>query len=146
MRILFFLATFYLTASYADAQSLPYSPTIKVTRVLQTSTDSLGHPLTYASTKKPEVTMLFVEIPPGAQTGWHIHPVQGYAYIISGRLAVESRYGTHVFQTGQGVIEPTGILHNGKNIGKEPVKIIVVFTRERNTPVVVKTPARMFKV
>jgi quercetin dioxygenase-like cupin family protein len=138
MRILFLLATLYLTASYADAQSLPYAPTIKVTRVLQTSTDSLSHPLTYASTKKPEVTMLFVEIPPGAQTGWHIHPVQGYAYIISGRLAVESRYGTHIFQAGQGVVEPTGILHNGKNIGKEPVKLIVIFTGKRNEPVVLK--------
>jgi quercetin dioxygenase-like cupin family protein len=138
MRILLFLATLYLTTSRAGAQSLPYAPTIKVTRVLQTSTDSLGHPITYTSTKKPEVTMLFVEIPPGAQTGWHIHPVQGYAYIISGRLAVESRYGTHIFQAGQGVVEPTGILHNGKNIGKEPVKLVVVFTGERNKPVVVK--------
>jgi len=138
MRILFFLATLYLTTSYAGAQSLPYAPAIKVTRVLQTSTDSLGRPLTYASTKKPEVTMLFVEIPPGAQTGWHMHPVQGYAYIISGHLAVESRYGIHIFQAGQGVVEPMGILHNGKNIGKEPVKLIVIFTGERNEPVAVK--------
>jgi quercetin dioxygenase-like cupin family protein len=137
--ILIFITILGITGQCVHAQSLPYAPEIKITHVLQTSTDSLGRPLVYTSTKKPEATMLFVEIPPGAQTGWHMHPAQGYAYIISGRLAVESRYGTHIFHAGQGLIESTGIVHNGRNIGKEPVKLVVIFTGEQGTPIVVKT-------
>ena len=35
--------------------------------------------------------MLYVELPPRTDTGWHLHPVQGYGYVISGTLTLQTK-------------------------------------------------------
>ena len=90
-------------------------------------------------TDKPQVTMLLVEIPPGAETGWHKHPVPCYAYILSGSVTVEIENGkTNTFHAGQAFAETVNTMHNGKNTGDEPVKIVMTAIGEQKEPIVIR--------
>jgi quercetin dioxygenase-like cupin family protein len=122
------------TQTGARADQLPYAPTVKITKILRTTTTASGQPLTYTQTDKPEATMLEVEIPPGKDTGWHTHPVQGYAYVISGTLTVQTLHSSHSYTAGQGFAETVNELHDGKNFGTRPVKLVVVFTGVQGQP------------
>ena len=50
-----------------------------------------------------------------------------YAYILSGTLQVSYEGGVvKTYKTGDAILEAIGTYHNGQNIGKDPVRIIVV--------------------
>src|SRR5882757_466418 len=76
-----------------DAVSEGYKPVIKVTPLIRSSTTAAGQPIVYPVTDHPEVTAVRVEIPPGAETGWHKHPFPCYGYLLSGELSVELEGG-----------------------------------------------------
>jgi quercetin dioxygenase-like cupin family protein len=117
-----------------------YRPEIRVTSLLRTSMTTCGQPIAYPQVAQPEVTALLVEIPPGAETGWHLHPVPCYAYILSGSLSVEMAGGkTFVFNAGQALAEIVNTLHNGKNTGTEPVKLVLFVTGEKDVPFTVRS-------
>ena len=83
-----------------------------------------------------------VEIKPGAETGWHSHPVPLYAYVLEGDLTVEVKGGnTYHFTAGNAIVEVVNVPHNGKNLGATPVVLIVFYTGETGTPNTVMTPA-----
>jgi quercetin dioxygenase-like cupin family protein len=116
-----------------------YQQDIKVTVLLKTGTTTLGQPIECHQTSNPEVTALQVEIAPGKETGWHRHPVPGYAYVLSGTLAIEMEDGQHFqFEAGKAFAEVISTLHNGKNLGKEPVILLVFFTGEAGKPFTVR--------
>jgi quercetin dioxygenase-like cupin family protein len=119
----------------AEPQLGDYGKAIAVQTLLQTGTTASGQPIVYPKTDKPEVRMLLVEIPPGTETGWHRHPMPCYAYILSGNVTVELENGkSYTFHAGEGFAETVGTLHNGKNPGKEPVKILMTVTGEKAVP------------
>jgi len=61
-----------------------------------------------------------VEISSGAETGWHLHTVPVYAYVLSGTLDVELADGkVLVFRKGDAVVEVQNLAHNGRNRGSE---------------------------
>ncbi len=98
-----------------------------------------GQKITYPCTDRAQVTAMTVELAPGAETGWHKHPVPVYAYVISGNLSVELEDGKRLsFHAGDAVIEVVNTLHNGKNIGTEPVKLAVFYLGVEGTPNVIK--------
>lgn len=73
-----------------------------------------------------------VTIDAGAETGWHQHPVHGYAYVLSGELEVETEdQKKHVFKAGQAFAEVVKLRHNGRALGTQPVKLLVTFTGVR---------------
>jgi quercetin dioxygenase-like cupin family protein len=116
-----------------------YKAQVKSTMLLQTDTTAAGQPIRYLPTDKPEVTVRIVEIPPGGETGWHTHPVPGYGYILSGQLTLEVEgKKTLTFDSGQAVIESVDLLHNGKNLGTKPLKILAFFTGEAGKPHTIK--------
>lgn len=130
-------AIFAGTAGQIDAHEPAYNAAVRVRTVLRTSVTQSGQPLHYPK-GGAQVTMLEVEIPPGAQTGWHTHPIPGFAYVESGRLTVQTRHGSHTFAAGQGFAETVDTPHTGRNQGHIPVKLIVVFTATPGTPIVGK--------
>jgi len=83
-----------------------------------------------------------VELPPGAETGWHTHPVPVYAYVLSGSLTIELEdKKISLFQEGDAIIEVVNTRHCGKNTGDVPVKLIVFYTGAENLPNVIRTVA-----
>ncbi len=117
----------------------PYTAATKVVPVLKSSVDDAGQPIQYPRGGSPEVTMLRVRIPPGKETGWHTHPVAGFAYVLSGSLTIAMRDGRRrTFTAGQGFAESVDRVHDGKNLGTTPVDLIVVFLGRKGHPFVVK--------
>ena len=112
---------------------------VKVTQIKKATTASNGQALQYLKTDKPEVTVLMVEIPPGGETGWHIHPVPVYAYMLFGAITVELE-GTekYDFKEGDAIFETMNTRHNGKNTGTVPAKLLVFYTGEQGSPNTVK--------
>ncbi|MES2568766.1 MAG: cupin domain-containing protein [Verrucomicrobiota bacterium] len=139
-RALFFLP-FYLVAGLAGAaepepKTAEYAPAVRVEPLLQATVTANGMPIQYPKTDHPEVKMLLVEIPPGAETGWHKHPMPCYAYMLAGSVTVELESGKrNVFSAGQAFVETVDTLHNGKNNGTEAVRILMVITGEKGKPV-----------
>jgi quercetin dioxygenase-like cupin family protein len=112
----------------------------KSTTLLQTSKTVIGQAFQYPQ-QSPEITALLVEIAPGGQTGRHLHPVPGFAYVLDGTVTVAiDGHGEKVYTAGQSFIEATNTWHNGMNRGTRPVKILAVFVGARGKPNVVRPP------
>jgi quercetin dioxygenase-like cupin family protein len=75
-----------------------------------------------------KVTGAIITLPPGTETGWHMHPVPCFALILEGDLVVELKDGrTKKLKAGDTFAEVIGTPHNGKNTGKVPLKIAVFY-------------------
>ena len=128
-----------VSCGFLHAETQPaaeYNRTIKAIPLLSTTTTTSGQPIAYPKTDKPEVSVLLVEIPPGAETGWHKHASPCYAYILSGTLTVEMEGGkSFTFSAGQAFAETVNTPHNGKNEGAEPVRLVMTVTGEQGLPI-----------
>ena len=140
LKSAFVLLSLSCSAVFASgAVVMDYNQDVETTQLLKTTQNTLSQPIVYPKTDSAEVTALRVLIPPGKETGWHKHPVPGYAYIISGTLTLEMEGGkNYVFGPGSAIVETLNTLHNGKNLGAEPVELVVFFTGEKGKPFSVK--------
>ncbi|HWJ72756.1 MAG TPA: cupin domain-containing protein [Kaistia sp.] len=138
-RVLMALALLAGAASVAMAEEA-YKPIVKVQPLLKTTTTTSGDPIHYPEIADPEVQSLIVEIPPGGETGWHTHPVPAYAYILSGSIEVESEGGVKkLFKAGDSFAEMVDRKHDGRVVGTEPVRILMIVTGEKGKPFSVRT-------
>jgi quercetin dioxygenase-like cupin family protein len=133
-----------LAAPFLGAKEPPvigkeaYASEIKITQLLKTTTEGTGKPLAYPK-GSPEVTMVHVEIPPGAQTGWHQHPVPCFAYVLEGEFTIETKGGeSKQIKAGDSLVEVIDLSHNGVNRGKVPVKLIMFAAGETGYPFAVR--------
>ncbi len=109
------------------AVALEQSASVKVTKLLQSPTSWNGAALAYPG-GQAEVTAMLIEIAPGAETGWHLHPVASFAYILEGELEVSLKDGSvKRLAPGQALAEVVNTLHNGRNVGSGPVKLVVFY-------------------
>jgi len=130
--VLVFVAPFALGNDYDG---------VKVTLLKKTTTTTTGQKVFYPKTDSPEVTAVLVEIPVGGETGWHLHPIPVYAYVLSGALTVEMEKGARFsFKEGDALVEVVNEGHNGRNTGKVPVKLVVFYTGVEGSPITVKVP------
>jgi quercetin dioxygenase-like cupin family protein len=122
--------------SLLSAKDAVYRPEVVSKKVLSTNTTATGEALVYPVTDHPEVTGLEVVIPPGGETGWHRHPVAGFAYVISGELTLlyEGK-ARRVFGAGEAFAEAVRTAHNGRNLGKLPVRLVAFFLGQSGSPV-----------
>jgi quercetin dioxygenase-like cupin family protein len=120
-----------LVAGNAVAEE-SYKPSVKVKRILETTTTTSGDPIRYPATDEPLVQSLIVEIPPGGETGWHLHPVPAYAYILAGTIEVETEgKEPRIFKAGDSFAEMVDHRHNGRVVGEEVVRILMIVTGQK---------------
>ncbi|SRR6266704_6881959 len=120
------------------APALETSAAVKVIPLVKSSTSWDGKPVLYPA-GTAEVTGLLVEIAPGAETGWHEHPVPSFAYVLSGTLEVRLRSGTvKRLQAGDTLVEVVDTVHNGRAVGDQAVKLIVFYAGAVGKPLTVK--------
>ena len=125
-----------------SAGAVEYDAGVQGKVILQTENMSNGDPITYFKTDHPKVTVMTVDIAPGAQTGWHSHPVGVYAYVMSGQLTVNMEGGKTVeYKEGDAIVEVVNIRHNGMNAGKIPVRLVVFYLGGKDIPNVMKADA-----
>ena len=100
---------------------------LKVVPLLATTKTWEGAPIVYPQGQL-EISGLIIELAPGAETGWHSHPVPSFAFILEGTLEVQLKDGrSKRLQAGDALAEVVGTLHNGKAIGDIPVKLVVFY-------------------
>jgi quercetin dioxygenase-like cupin family protein len=79
-----------------------------------------------------EAVMAMAEIAPGASSGRHFHHGVEVGYVLSGSLLVEHPDGsTATYSQGQAFKNPISAVHNAKNTGTVPVKILAVYIVEK---------------
>lgn len=98
-----------------------------LTPVLKSDRDILGQPVAYPAGPLL-ITSAIVTIPPGGETGWHLHEVPLFVYVLEGVVTVDyGEKGVRTYQPGTGFIEAMNWAHNGRNEGTVPVKIMAVY-------------------
>lgn len=116
-----------------------YNAGVQSKMILQTEKMSNGEPIDYLDADQPQVTVMTVDIVPGAGTGWHSHPIPVYAYVMAGQLTVEIEGGkTAEFREGDAIIEVVKLRHNGINHGKVPVKLLVFYLGAKDVANVIR--------
>jgi quercetin dioxygenase-like cupin family protein len=114
---------------------------VQVTPLLRATTTSAGQPIVYPNTADPEVTAVLVEIPADAETSWRKHPFPCYGYILSGESFVDVQGGaTNQFKAGQALVESADRLHDGRNPGPEPARLVLFVMGEKGKPFTVSKP------
>lgn len=109
------------------ALALEPSATVKILTVLNTKSSWDGKPIEYPA-GKAEVTGMVVEIAPGGETGWHMHPVPSFAMVLEGELELRLKSGVvKRLQAGEALAEVVNTIHNGRNVGRVPVKLVVFY-------------------
>lgn len=118
-----------------------YSKTIVVTPLMKTKVDADDKPIVWPAAPA-EVSAVRVEIPPGAETGWHKHPVPCFAYVLEGELTVRLESGTtKTLKAGDAFAEAVNVMHNGTNSGKVPVKLVMFAAGQADKPYAEKSPS-----
>lgn len=103
------------------------SVTIKVIPVLKTSQSWDGALLKYPK-GQAEITGVRIEIAPGGETGWHLHPVPSFGVVLQGQLEIQLKNGKkHLVKAGDALAEVVNTAHSGKNIGTEPVLLLIFY-------------------
>jgi len=122
--------------THTTALSSEFNDRIQSQENLATTKTWDGAPIHYPS-GTAKVTGAIHTIPPGVETGWHLHPVPCFAFVLEGELVVELKDGrTKNLKAGDTLAEVIGTLHNGKNTGKVPLKIAIFYignTELKNT-------------
>ena len=98
-----------------------------VTTVLRASTTVTGQPL--AAPPSPwEVLVMTTDLPPGGLLPMHKHPWPRFAFVQSGRLEVRYEQSglVRTFGPGEAVVEAIDQWHEGRVVGAEPVRLIVL--------------------
>jgi quercetin dioxygenase-like cupin family protein len=122
-----FLPIIFVLALHSPAFALEQSATISITNVLKTQTSWDGKPIVYPQ-GTAEVSGYMVEIAPGAETGWHSHPVNSFGVLIEGELEIQLKNGEiKRLKAGEALAEVVNTLHNGRNVGLVPVKLVVFY-------------------
>lgn len=87
---------------------------------------------------KPEITILRIRIPPGAELPLHKHPVINAGLLLSGELTVvtEDNRTLHL-RAGEPIVEVVNTWHYGKNEGTIPAEIIVFYAGIIDTPITI---------
>jgi quercetin dioxygenase-like cupin family protein len=82
-----------------------------------------------------EAVLAKVEIAPGGVAGWHTHPGDEISYVSEGEatLMIAGQPPRKVV-AGQGFVIPAGTVHNAKNDGAAPVRLLGVYVVRKGQP------------
>lgn len=115
----------------ADHYAFAQQPGIKRTELLRSDVpSSSGY----------EAVMAVAEIAPGAMAGRHRHNGIELGYVLEGSVElVHEGEATRTLTAGQGFKNAPGV-HNARNTGKGPVKILAVYIVEKGKPLAEPVP------
>ncbi len=114
-----------------DRVALAQQAGIKRTILLRT--DDPGAP-------KYEAVMGVAEIAPGAMAGRHRHPGIEIGYVLEGSVTLEHEgQPAKVLKAGDSFKNEPGV-HNAKNTGTTPVRILAIYLVEKGKPLAEPVP------
>ena len=118
---------------YASAEE---AASVKVDILSKTSLSWDGKALPDYTNGKPEITILRIKIPPGAQLPLHKHPVINAGVLLSGELTVVTSDNKILhLKAGDSIVEVVDTWHFGKNEGSTSAEIIVFYAGTAGVPI-----------
>jgi len=88
------------------------------------------------SAKGREAVQVLAEFAPGAAAGKHTHPGEEMGYILEGSLMLEVvGQKPLMLKAGDTFFVPAGVVHDGKNVGKGPAKVLATYVIEKGKPI-----------
>jgi quercetin dioxygenase-like cupin family protein len=83
-----------------------------------------------------EMVQVETLIPPGVESGWHVHPGEEVGYIIAGQveMRVQGR-ATVVLNPGDGFLIPQRTPHNARDLGPETGRMLSTYIVETGQPI-----------
>ena len=100
----------------------------RVEPLLQTGETIIGQTFVYPQDSPAEVTAVIVTLLPGEETGWHVHEVPLFGYMLEGELTVDyGAEGKKIYKAGDSLMEALDHPHNGVNTGAGVMRVLTVF-------------------
>lgn len=91
----------------------------------------VGSDYTVKGSRGTDVVTLKVTFEPGATATWHTHPGAETAVVVAGTLTLfnadDPKCGPHEIKAGEVLLGKGDVVHQAKNLGKEPVQIVVTY-------------------
>ncbi len=114
------------------ATSSDVPTTVEVTGTQQLMIDQeitvLDQKLVYPKKGVAQVSSAITTLEPGQETGWQLHPVPVFVYVLSGTYTVEYEAGvTKEFPAGSSIMQAVKTNYNGINKGEDTVQLLTVF-------------------
>lgn len=107
--------------------------------VLKASATISGQPIVFVKTDNPEVTSTLLILEAGGETGKHYHPTSSFNYVLEGVITIEFEDGKQrEFKAGEAYMETVNTLHNARNLGDVPTKLIVATFSEKGRSNVIR--------
>jgi quercetin dioxygenase-like cupin family protein len=89
-----------------------------------------------------EGVVAMAEIPPGGTAGWHTHPGDEMSYVMEGDFELMiAGQPPKQYKPGEGFVIPAGTVHNARNFGKGPARIVGVYVVDKDKPLAIPAPA-----
>ena len=105
-----------------------------------------GSPLPDYPRGTPEITILRITVPAGAELPLHEHPVINAGVLLKGELTVVAQDNkTLHLRAGDPIVEVVNEWHYGKNEGDGPAEIVVFYAGVRGSPITVKKEGMLSK-
>lgn len=135
-KLFYILCISLFLTSYVSAQE---ANPVEVNVLSKTSQSWDGKVLPDWINGKPEITIVKIKIPPGAQLPLHKHPVINAGVLLSGELTVITSDNKILkLKAGEAIVEVVDTWHYGKNEGSTPAEIIVFYAGTAGTPISIK--------
>ncbi len=115
------------------AATISDSPTtVEVTGTQQLMIDQeitvLDQKLVYPKKSAAQVSSMITTLEPGQETGWQLHGVPVFVYVLRGTYTVEYEAGvTKEFPAGSSTMQAIKTNYNGINKGEDSVQLLTVF-------------------
>jgi quercetin dioxygenase-like cupin family protein len=139
MKSLKIVVVFCLTVVFATQVWAQEEKSIAAKELVKSSLSWDGNSLPNYPEGKPEITILKITIPSGAQLPLHEHPVINAGVLLSGELTVVTTDNkTLHLKAGDPIVEVVDTWHYGRNEGETPAEIIVFYAGVSNKPITVK--------
>ena len=82
------------------------------------------------------VVQALAEFIPGGAAGRHTHPGEEFGYIMEGTLELQVEgQPPRTLKAGDSFFVPAGVVHDGKNVGSGPAKVLATYVVEKGKPV-----------
>ncbi|HEX9434200.1 MAG TPA: cupin domain-containing protein [Burkholderiales bacterium] len=88
------------------------------------------------SVSERHAVQVVAEFIPGGAAGKHTHPGEELGYVLEGTLQLEvAGQPPRTLNAGEVFFIPAGVVHDGKNVGSGPAKVLATYVVEKGKPV-----------
>jgi quercetin dioxygenase-like cupin family protein len=88
-----------------------------------------------------EAVVARVEVAPGGHAGRHTHPGDEISYVLEGEteLLVDGQPPRRI-KAGESFVVPAGVVHDARNAGDRPAKLVGVYVVDKGKPLASPAP------